>query len=65
VNVQEAKTHLLQLVDDVLCGDSAIIGKAGKPLVVMTTYAAPAKQRMGGQLRGQITESADCWHSDA
>lgn len=65
VNIQEAKTHLSRLVEDVLGGEQVIIGKAGKPLVVLTPYAAPVKKRVGGQLRGQITESADCWQDDA
>ena len=53
VNIQEAKTHLSRLVEDVLGGEQVIIGKAGKPLVVLTPYAAPVKKRVGGQLRGQ------------
>lgn len=65
VNIHEAKTHLSRLVEDVLGGEQVIIGKAGKPLVVLTPYAAPVKKRVGGQLRGQITESADCWQEDA
>lgn len=35
------------------------------PKGVAIPLAVPAKTRVGGQLRGQITESADCWHSDA
>jgi prevent-host-death family protein len=64
VNIQEAKTHLSRLVEDVLAGEVVVIGRAGKPLVQMTPYAAPVKRRQGGQLRGRIVETADCWQGD-
>lgn len=64
VNIQEAKTHLSRLVEEVVRGEKVIIGKAGKPLVLMTPYAAPVRNRTGGQLRGQIVEAPDCWTAD-
>ena len=64
VNIQQAKTHLSRLVEDVLAGETVIIGKAGKPVVLMTPYAAPVRHRKGGQLKGKIVESPDCWQGD-
>ena len=64
VNIQEAKTHLSRLVEEVVHGETVIIGKAGKPLVRMSPYAAPVRNRTGGQLRGQIVESPECWQTD-
>jgi prevent-host-death family protein len=64
VNIQAAKTHLSRLVEEVLAGEVVIIGKAGKPLVVLSPYAAPARNRVGGQLRNKIRESRDCWAGD-
>lgn len=64
VNIQQAKTHLSRLVDDVLAGETVIIGKAGKPVVLMTPYAAPVHHRKGGQLKGRVIETPDCWQGD-
>jgi len=64
INIQEAKTHLSRLVEEALAGQQIIIGKAGKPLVVLTPYAAPVKARAGGQFRGRIREAPDCWAGD-
>lgn len=64
VNIHEAKTHLSRLVEEALAGETVVIGKAGKPLVVLTPYAPPARNRIGGQLRGQIVEAADCWSAN-
>ncbi len=64
VNIHEAKTHLSRLVEEALAGETVVIGKAGKPLVVLTPYARPARNRTGGQLRGRIVEAADCWTAD-
>ena len=64
MNIQEAKTHLSRLVEEVVRGETIIIGKAGKPLVLMSPYAAPVRNRKGGQLRGKIVESPGCWQTD-
>ena len=64
VNIQVAKTHLSRLVEDVLAGEEVVIGKAGKPLVVLTPYALPVRNRKGGQLRGKIKETVRCWEAD-
>ncbi len=63
INIQAAKTHLSRLVEDVVQGEEIILGKAGKPLVRMVPYVVPKGVRVGGQFRGQIWESADCWDS--
>jgi antitoxin (DNA-binding transcriptional repressor) of toxin-antitoxin stability system len=62
--MQEAKTHLSRLVEEALRGEQVVIGRAGKSLVALTPHAVHAKTRVGGQLRGQIEESPDCWKAD-
>lgn len=61
VNIHDAKTQPPRLEDEALAGETVVIGNAGQPLVVPTPHAAPAKFRNGGQLRGQIAETPDCW----
>lgn len=56
VNIHEAKTHLSQLIAQVLKrGEPFIIAKAGKPLVKVTRLDAPIHkiQRLGF-LAGEI-----------
>jgi len=61
VNIHEAKTHLSQLIEQAVKGDSFIIAKAGKPLVkVMRLDAPEAKQiRRTGFMVGEITVPED------
>lgn len=56
VNIHEAKTHLSQLIEKAVQGESFIIAKAGKPLVKVTPVDAPAKGKMRriGFLKGQL-----------
>ena len=46
INIQEAKTHLSRLVDEVSAGEELIIAKAGKPLarLVPIKLARPARK---------------------
>jgi prevent-host-death family protein len=57
VNIHEAKTHLSRLIESAAAGDTAIIAKAGKPLVKLTKLdaaAAGAKSRIGF-MQGQVS----------
>lgn len=50
VNIHEAKTHLSRLVDRAAKGEPFVIAKAGKPIVKVVPFDAPAKdevQRIG------------------
>ena len=63
-NIQEAKTHLSRLVEQVAAGEEIIIAKAGKPMARLVPYVPPQPPRAAGFLKGQIQESADCWDTD-
>ncbi|HTV46138.1 MAG TPA: type II toxin-antitoxin system prevent-host-death family antitoxin [Stellaceae bacterium] len=56
INIHEAKTHLSRLVDQAAAGDSFVIAKAGKPMVVVTPLRTPAaeKIRRFGFLKGRL-----------
>lgn len=47
VNIHEAKTHLSRLVERAAKGEPFVIAKAGKPLVKVVPFDAPA----GGEVR--------------
>jgi prevent-host-death family protein len=65
INIQEAKTHLSRLVDEVVNGNEEIVlAKANKPLVRLTPFRQTGSTRKGGQFAGQIEESADCWDAE-
>jgi len=55
-NIHEAKTHLSRLVEQAAAGESFVIAKAGKPMVVVSAVvqaeAKPPQRR--GFLAGQI-----------
>ena len=63
INIQEAKTHLSRLVEDVVKGDDIVISKAGKPLVRLVSYSTRTEPRVGGFCRGEVWEAPDCWDS--
>lgn len=52
--MHEAKTHLSRIVARVLKGESFIIGKAGKPVAVLSPFVTPRKRRKPGSLKGKI-----------
>ncbi len=54
INIHEAKTHLSQIIERVARGESVIIGKAGKPMAVLSPYAATAPRRNAGSMKGKI-----------
>jgi prevent-host-death family protein len=50
VNIHEAKTHLSRLVERAAKGEAFVIAKAGKPMVKVVPFDAPAEhevQRIG------------------
>jgi prevent-host-death family protein len=64
INIREAKTHLPRYVEEVAAGAEVLIGKAGKPMARLVPYQPEGRARMGGQLRGRVVESVDCWVPD-
>jgi antitoxin (DNA-binding transcriptional repressor) of toxin-antitoxin stability system len=61
VNIHEAKTQLSRLIDQAVKGNSFIIAKAGKPLVMVTRLDAPnvGGTRRLGFMAGQIAVPDD------
>lgn len=61
VNIHEAKTQLSRLIDQAVKGNSFIIAKAGKPLVMVTRLDASTvgKTRRLGFMAGQIAVPDD------
>jgi len=56
INIHEAKTHLSQLIEQAVKGESFIIAKAGKPLVKVSRLNAPSPDQICriGFMSGQI-----------
>ena len=59
VNINEAKTHLSRLIDEVAAGAEIIIAKAGKPTARLSPISAPVKKKNLGLLRGKIKVADD------
>jgi len=61
VNLQEAKIHLSELVEQAANGEPFIIAKAGKPLVKVMALQSPIadQPRRIGFLAGQIAVPED------
>jgi len=60
INIHEAKTHLSRLVDQAAKGESFIIAKAGKPMVMVVPLdqeRKPVSRR--GFMAGQFTVPDD------
>lgn len=64
VNIQEAKTHLSRLVEEVMRGEEVVIAKAGKPMVRLVPVGSLVGPRPLGLLAGQVRETADWWGPD-
>jgi prevent-host-death family protein len=59
INIHEAKTHLLRIVDQVAGGTEVIIAKAGKPVARLVPFvSAPTPKRLG-LLKGVIRVPRD------
>lgn len=59
VNVQEAKTHLSRLLEQVEAGEEVIISRAGKPVARMTAWTPPPTPRIPGGDVGQVRIGED------
>lgn len=57
--ISQAKAQLSMLVERVQAGEQVIIGKAGKPVAILSPYVAVMKQRKPGALRGKIQIADD------
>ena len=59
VNISEAKAQLSRLVEEVQAGGRVVIGKAGRPVAVLTAYSDnPDRRQLGGW------RDADVWVAD-
>lgn len=65
-NISDAKASLSQLIKKVQENDEAIIiGKAGKPVAVITKYKQDnSPRKLGGSWEGRVTVNEDFDHSD-
>lgn len=60
VNIHEAKTNLSRLIEGAVNGESFIIAKSGKPMVMVSAYVPPAPPAARvGFLAGQLTVPDD------
>ena len=57
--ISEAKAQLSKLIDRVLAGEQVIIGRAGKPVAVLSPYPLQTNSRKPGALRGKIHIAED------
>jgi prevent-host-death family protein len=57
--ITEAKTRLSELIEKVQQGEEIIIGKAGKPIAMLTAYHAHTAPRKPGAMRGKIRIAKD------
>jgi prevent-host-death family protein len=57
VNIHEAKTHLSRLLQEVADGEEIIIGKAGKPVAVLSAYVGD--RRNPGSWKGRVWLAPD------
>ena len=59
VDLNEAKTHLPDLIDEVMNGGEVIITKDKKPIVKLVPVSQEKTQRQAGSAKGMITISDD------
>jgi prevent-host-death family protein len=59
INVHEAKTHLSQILERVARGETVILGKAGKPMAVLSPYSPTERRREPGLLKGKVWMADD------
>lgn len=59
VNIQEAKTHLSRLLEQVRAGERVIIAKAGEPIAELVPVTRP--DIVFGALAGQVTIDFDAF----
>ena len=54
VNISEAKAQLSRLITEVQSGKRVIIGKAGRPVAVLSAYDADPGPRTLGGWKGRV-----------
>jgi prevent-host-death family protein len=59
VNIYQAKTQLSQLVDRAAAGDDVVIGRAGKPVALLTRLTPVKREIRFGLLKGKVKVHAD------
>jgi len=59
INVQDAKTHLSRLLEQVAGGEDIVLGKHGKPMARLTAYASDGEPRRFGGFEGKIRIAED------
>jgi prevent-host-death family protein len=65
VNIHEAKTHFSKLIDRAVAGEEIIIGKAGKPVAVLSRYIPSDKSlRKPGAWKGKARIKAGFYKAD-
>jgi prevent-host-death family protein len=58
-SISEAKANLSALIERTRNGEEVIIGKAGKPVAVLTRYSPGRGTRKPGALKGRIKIADD------
>lgn len=58
-SISEAKAQLSALIERARGGEEVIIGKAGKPVAVLTRFSPSRRARKPGALKGQIKIAGD------
>jgi prevent-host-death family protein len=53
-NINEAKTHLSELIRRALAGDEVVIARANEPLVRLEPVIRDTRPRVGGQWAGRV-----------
>lgn len=59
VNVSEAKAQLSRLLESVQSGQPVIIGRAGRPIAVLSAYEPDVEPRTLGGWEGQVWIGTD------
>ncbi len=59
INVQEAKTHLSRLLEQVAAGEVFLLGKHGRPMAKLTAFNPEKEARPLGGLEGKIHIAPD------
>jgi len=59
VNISEAKAQLSKLVERAEHGERVVIGRAGRPVAVLTAYAETLDRRQLGVWRDEVVWIAD------
>lgn len=58
-SISAAKAQLSALIEKAQTGEEIVIGKAGKPVAILTKYAPEQSERAPGSLKGQIRIADD------